>query len=117
MVLTIGHLMEGYLGEFPIKVKRSKEQWAMTYIERYGSIDGAHHKTWVLDQIARILKGTPVITTEARWSNGHTEMRFTTGEPSINILNGLLRCVVRMTKKMKNTNMIMMKELHRETFC
>lgn len=29
---------------------------AMELIERYGGIDGAHHKQWVLDQVARRLK-------------------------------------------------------------
>lgn len=26
----------------------------MDLIERYGGIDGSHHKQWVLDQIARV---------------------------------------------------------------
>lgn len=30
---------------------------AMAIIERYGQYDGDHHKLWVLDQVARILKG------------------------------------------------------------
>lgn len=30
---------------------------AMNVIERYGGIDGAHHKTWVIDQVARALTG------------------------------------------------------------
>lgn len=28
---------------------------AMDLIERYGMIDGAHHKQWLIDQIARTL--------------------------------------------------------------
>lgn len=28
---------------------------AMTIIEKYGQIDGSHHKQWCLDQIARCL--------------------------------------------------------------
>lgn len=28
---------------------------ALGYIERYGGIDGAHHKQWVLDQVVRCL--------------------------------------------------------------
>lgn len=28
---------------------------AMEVIERYGGIDGAHHKAWVIDQVARAL--------------------------------------------------------------
>lgn len=33
---------------------------ALWMIEQYGQIDGSHHKTWVLDQVSRILKGTKV---------------------------------------------------------
>jgi hypothetical protein len=29
---------------------------AMDLISQYGQIDGSHHKAWVLDQVARILK-------------------------------------------------------------
>jgi hypothetical protein len=75
-----------YLGEFPApesdEAKYSKEEMAIEYIGRYGYIDGAHHKQWVLDQVARILLGTPVIVTEARWSNGESEIRLRTGDPS-----------------------------------
>jgi len=28
---------------------------ALEFIERYGGIDGAHHKCWVIDQVARTL--------------------------------------------------------------
>lgn len=28
---------------------------ALEFIERYGGIDGAHHKMWVIDQVARAL--------------------------------------------------------------
>ena len=56
--------------------------WALEYIARYGGIDGEHHKAWVLDQIARILNGTPVIVKLMEWSSGETEYRFSTGKPS-----------------------------------
>jgi hypothetical protein len=81
--------MEEYLGSFPIHQNQTKYaaytqiDWAMYYIERYGQINGEHHKTWVLDQVSRILKGTPIIIKEARWSNGQIELRISTGEPSI----------------------------------
>jgi len=32
-------------------------QAAMAIIEQFGGIDGEHHKTWVIDQIARALLG------------------------------------------------------------
>jgi hypothetical protein len=30
---------------------------ALELIQRFGGIDGSHHKQWVLDQIARVLTG------------------------------------------------------------
>lgn len=62
--------------------------WAVAYIVAYGGIDGDHHKAWVLDQVARILKGTPVIVERAEWGpseqypNGHKEWVYSLGEPS-----------------------------------
>ena len=80
--------MEGYLGETDVKSLEgtpfegfTETDWAMTYIERYGSIDGDHHKQWVLDQMARVLKGTPVEVKLAQWSNGEKEYRLNTVEP------------------------------------
>lgn len=81
--------MEGYLGEFPPDAAteaecsaRTPSDWAMLWIHLYGGIDGDHHKAWVIDQIARILLGTPVVVTVAHWSVGHRERRFRLGEPS-----------------------------------
>jgi len=31
---------------------------ALRLIERYGGTDGAHHKQWVIDQVARALTGS-----------------------------------------------------------
>jgi hypothetical protein len=84
---------ESYLGEFPVGPDNETNSWtpidwALKYIAMYGSIDGDHHKTWVIDQVARILHGTPVLVKMAKWSNFNAtgqpgeEMRFTTGEPS-----------------------------------
>lgn len=58
----------------------SKTDWAMKYIECYSSTDGEHHKQWVLDQVARILKGTKVIVSLAQWKDGTKEYRFNTSE-------------------------------------
>jgi hypothetical protein len=76
--------MKGYLGNFEVAVDSDKtpQQWALDWIARCGGHDGEHHKDWVLDQVARILHGTPVIVEEARWDNGHTELRYSTGEPT-----------------------------------
>lgn len=76
--------MDGYLGEFEVAVDKDKtpQQWALDWITMYGGFDGAHHKDWTLDQVARILNGTRVIVKEARWDNGHTELRYSLGAPT-----------------------------------
>lgn len=81
--------MAKYLGEegvdiniHPIYSKYGPNDWAMEFITRYGWIDGAHHKTWVLDQVARILLGTPVIVTKAKWDDGNEEYRIVLDSPS-----------------------------------
>ena len=81
--------MEGYLGETVVSKFDTEEfkdfgasDFAMYFIEAYGQIDGDHHKTWVLDQVARILHRTPVIIKQAKWENGQQEYRLQTGEPS-----------------------------------
>ena len=33
---------------------------ALDYAIKYGGIDGAHHKDWVIDQMVRALTGCPV---------------------------------------------------------
>lgn len=33
------------------------ESTILEIIEDYGSIDGSHHKQWVIDQIARVILG------------------------------------------------------------
>jgi hypothetical protein len=78
-----------YLGEtivdtstHPTFAERTKEAWAMEFITRYGQIDGESHKAWVLDQVSRILLGTPVVVKRADWSDGKFEYRFTVGSPS-----------------------------------
>lgn len=73
--------MEEYLGEVLMDVKDTpfkeykKKDWALYYIERYGGIDGAHHKDWVLDQVCRILHGSKVTIKLAKWDGGTVEWR------------------------------------------
>lgn len=81
--------MAKYLGEEivdPKDIEQYKDytaiDWMMVYNERYGGIDGEHHKAWVLDQMSRIAKGTPVILSKATWDDGTIEYRIDTGEPS-----------------------------------
>lgn len=77
--------MEGYLGETIVEQKDSpykdytKEDWSLLFIYKYGGIDGAHHKDWVLDQVVRILNDAPVEIRVAKWSNGQEEYRFNVG--------------------------------------
>lgn len=74
--------MEGYLGETEIEIRKTKyalysqQDWAMLWIEMYGGIDGSDHKDWLIDQIARILKGTKVNLKIAKWEDGTEEERF-----------------------------------------
>lgn len=84
--------MKDYLGEFPIDVKDTrfkdftKENWVMYFVERFGQIDGDHHKAWVLDRVARILYDTPIEIVEARWGKEGSytlkELRVRVGQPS-----------------------------------
>lgn len=60
--------------------------WVRYFIDTYGGIDGSHHKQWVIDQCSRILRGTPVNVSLAKWSNGETTYRVITGEPSYEYL-------------------------------
>jgi hypothetical protein len=41
---------------------------------KYGQIDGAHHKLWVLDQAVRILTGCPV---EVKTAKSHAGTEYT----------------------------------------
>jgi len=82
-------MTQKYLGQKEVDIKDTPykdytaKEWALDYIMCYGGIDGEHHKTWVLDQVVRILNDTPVMVQEATWETPTlTEYRFTTGEPS-----------------------------------
>lgn len=82
--------MEGYLGKFPVTLSKASDyadfdeaDWALEFLYRYGQIEGEHHKEWVLDQITRILLGTPVGLFEKRWQTPaglSTEVVFETDE-------------------------------------
>lgn len=74
-----------YLGETPVHQRDTPfksygpTEWALEWINMYGTIDGEHHKTWVLDQVTRILNGAPVKIMLAKWDDGLEEYRFTIG--------------------------------------
>ena len=77
-----------YLGETDVDIATSgfanltPSDWAIYFIERFGQYDGGHHKQWTMDQVVRILKGSPVIVKEASWSTGEKEYRVSVGEPT-----------------------------------
>lgn len=74
--------MARFLGEQRVKIADSpykdstNSDFAMLFIEMYRQIDGAHHKQWVLDQVARILMGSPIKLFLSRWDDGKEEWRF-----------------------------------------
>lgn len=44
----------------PPSVAQARLDWIMHLVSIHGSTDGAHHKQWVIDQVARIALGAPV---------------------------------------------------------
>jgi hypothetical protein len=75
-----------YLGETSVDLSAdenfkhyTQSDWAMYYITRYSGIDGDHHQKWLVDQVARILKGCPVIGAIANWDDHPSEYRFSVG--------------------------------------
>lgn len=44
----------------PVFSTYTPADFAMAFIEQNAYIDGAMHKAWLIDQVSRILKGTPV---------------------------------------------------------
>ena len=80
--------MAKYLSETLVKEKDypeyliGKDNQVMYFIEAYGQFDGSHHKQWTLDQIARIMKGTPIVVKLVKWDDGTEDYIVSTGEPS-----------------------------------
>lgn len=78
--------MSKYLSCTPVNVKDTPyanygiNEWALEFIEQYGGFDGAHHKMWVLDQVARILNGTEVEIELVLWEGDRTTFNFWTAE-------------------------------------
>lgn len=75
-----------YLGETPVAIADSPfanyttNDWILEYVGSYGQIDGAHHKQWVLDQVARLANGAPIINLrKAEWDCGTVNWRFEIG--------------------------------------
>lgn len=77
-----------YLGKEFVNIENTEfanyteKDWILLFIEQYGSIDGSHHKAWLLDQIARIALGNKISIKKAKWSNGQEEFRFNLEDPT-----------------------------------
>lgn len=67
-----------YLGESSVVENHgyTRDDFIMMTIEKYGGIYGDHHKAWVIDQIAQIMKGCDIEVRIRRWEDGHTETQF-----------------------------------------
>jgi len=76
--------MAKFLGETDVSdsyLDWTPTDFALLYIRKYGQIDGEHHKLWVLDQVTRILHGTPIKVRLAKWDDGQSEPRFYLEDP------------------------------------
>jgi hypothetical protein len=74
------------ISNHPIYKNYTKNDWVMWFIENRGQYDGGHHKQWCLDQIVRIIKGTPIVVKEYTRYNGDIDFDITTGESSAKYL-------------------------------
>jgi hypothetical protein len=63
----------------PAELDTRSTALALDLIGRYGGTDGEHHKSWVLDQVVRLLHGAPVRWSERRWEGGQREVDFEVG--------------------------------------
>jgi len=69
--------MENYLGDIDVTDNKdlnpcfdhTPTDWTLYFIQCYGSYSGSQHKDWVLDQIARVLKGCKVQVKLAQWGD------------------------------------------------
>ncbi len=50
--------------------RRKRVKAAIALAVRYGGIDGAHHKAWVIDQMVRVLAGENYDSLVAAAKNG-----------------------------------------------
>ncbi len=78
--------MEKYLGEEVLTDLTGTEfeglgqvEWIAIFVDSYGMVDGEHHKQWLIDAVARIAHGAPVVVKRASWGTGHSELRVSIG--------------------------------------
>jgi hypothetical protein len=53
---------------------------ALKIAKNYGGIDGAHHKTWTIDQMCRALTGCPLVEVKATDHKGNPYTYHKLGE-------------------------------------
>lgn len=53
----------------------SQIDWAMYFITLYGQLDDVRYKATVIDNVARVLKGSKVVLSLHTWDNGESEYR------------------------------------------
>ena len=77
--------MAKFLGETVLDIHKteyamySREGWVLFWIRKYSI---SNHEQWLVDQIARILHGTKVIVSLAKWDDGQEEYRFVLAKPT-----------------------------------
>ena len=65
-------------------IMHSRMEAAVDLAFRYGGIDGAHHKMWVIDQMVRILAGdsyTELVAEACKGEDGPNTYEWDTGTP------------------------------------
>lgn len=66
--------------EEPVSVEQENRIKAALDMATWGQVDGAHHKTWAVDQMVRALTGCPMVTKTAIDVYGRTYTYETLGE-------------------------------------
>jgi len=62
-------------GEF-----QNRNEKALKYAERFGSVQGDHHRAWVIDQMVRALLGCPMKERKLIGVNGKVYISTSQGE-------------------------------------
>jgi hypothetical protein len=78
--------VEKYLGEEILTDLTGTEfegwgpvEWIASFVDGYGMTEGEYHKQWLIDAVARIAHGAPVVVKRASWGTEHSELRVSIG--------------------------------------
>jgi hypothetical protein len=74
--------MDGGMNKNKIVAKKTASKKALKAIEKWGNIEGDHHKQWLIDQIVRELTGENYNTWVNEWENvnkGQISCKWDTG--------------------------------------